>query len=60
MAYTYTCTSCGVDAQTTRAADLRNRSGRRCQGCKSVQDRPPSGVASGTSGAHIAVSEALS
>jgi len=33
--YTYNCTSCGEIAHTTRAADLRNRSGRRCQNCKS-------------------------
>lgn len=37
MPYTYNCTSCGATAQTTRAVDLRNRSGRRCQSCKDNQ-----------------------
>lgn len=48
MPYTYTCTSCGATAQTTRAADLRNRSGRRCQDCKSSKDTTPRHVETGT------------
>lgn len=37
MPYTYSCTRCGATAHTTRAADLRNRSGRRCESCKDKQ-----------------------
>lgn len=47
MRYTYTCTSCGAIAHTTRAADLRNRSGRRCQDCKDGQSPGERTVAAG-------------
>lgn len=40
MDYTFVCTSCGADAHTSRAADLRNRYGRRCQACKNNLERP--------------------
>lgn len=48
MRYTYTCTGCGATAHTTRGADLRNRSGRRCQSCKDGQ-----ASASGTIGDRV-------
>lgn len=39
MRYRFNCTTCGAPAYTTRAADLRNRSGRRCPNCKEGQSR---------------------
>lgn len=47
MRYSYRCTSCGATAHTTRASDLRNRSGRRCRDCKDGQSAGPSAVAAG-------------